>query len=65
MRATISGGTFFFTVVLLERHRQLLVENNDILRMAFRSVYRTAPAAIATAAPRHRTYFASPTFRFG
>ena len=46
IRATVPGGTFFFTVALLERHRRLLVENIDILRTAFRTVHRTRPFTI-------------------
>jgi putative transposase len=46
IRATIPGGTFFFTVALLERRRRLLVEHIDELRAAFRNVRRTRPFAI-------------------
>ena len=36
-RVWVPGGTFFFTVNLLERHnRRLLVEHIDHLRAAFR-----------------------------
>jgi len=35
-RVRVPGGTYFFTVNLLERRRRLLVEHIDILRMAFR-----------------------------
>ena len=45
-RAYIAGGTFFFTVALLERKRDLLVANVDILRDAFRSVHRRYPFRI-------------------
>ncbi len=35
IRAFIPGGTFFFTLALLERHRRLLTEHIDALRSAF------------------------------
>lgn len=38
VRAHIPGGSFFFTVALLERHRTLLTDHVDLLREAFRSV---------------------------
>ncbi len=34
IRASIPGGTFFFTLALLERHRTLLTEHIDALRSA-------------------------------
>ena len=37
-RAWVPGGTYFFTVNLLERRRILLVEYVDALRAAFRAV---------------------------
>ena len=46
IRATIPGGTFFFTVALLERRRRLLVEHIDELRAAFRTVRRSRPFSI-------------------
>jgi putative transposase len=36
-RVWVPGGTYFFTVNLLERRRTLLVDNIDALRAAFRS----------------------------
>ena len=42
-RAYIPGGTFFFTVALLERRRTLLVEHIDNLRGAFQSVRHRWP----------------------
>jgi putative transposase len=43
-RVWVPGGTFFFTVNLLERRSQrLLVERIDMLRDAFREVQRTRP----------------------
>jgi putative transposase len=38
IRAYIPGGTYFFTVNLLERRRRLLVENIELLRNAFRTI---------------------------
>ena len=35
LRAFIPGGTFFFTVMLLERRRKLLTENIDNIREVF------------------------------
>ena len=43
IRAFVPGGTFFFTVALLDRRRSLLTEHIDELRQAFRSVRRTKP----------------------
>src|SRR4051794_12387910 len=34
-RAWVPGGTYFFTVNLLERNRRLLVDRVDLLRIAF------------------------------
>ena len=34
-RVWVPGGTYFFTVNLLERRRSLLVDRIDALRMAF------------------------------
>jgi len=45
-RAFVPGGTFFFTVGLLERRRALLTEYVDALREAFRAVRRTRPFVI-------------------
>jgi putative transposase len=42
-RATIPGGTFFFTVALLERDRRLLLEHIDRLRSSFRQVREVHP----------------------
>ena len=46
VRADIPGGTFFFTVALLERRRRLLVENIATLREAFRGVRHRYPFTI-------------------
>ena len=45
-RAWRPGGTYFFTVNLLERKRTLLVEHIDLLRNAVRDVRRRFPFAI-------------------
>jgi putative transposase len=37
IRAFVPGGTFFFTVTLLERRRRLLTENIDHLREVFKA----------------------------
>jgi putative transposase len=46
IRAYIPGGTYFFTVNLLERRRRLLVENIEPLRNAFRTVKQQRPFQI-------------------
>ena len=46
VRARIEGGTFFFTVALLERRRTLLTERADELRAAFAEVKRRWPFRI-------------------
>lgn len=43
VRAFIPGGTFFFTVALLERRKQLLTEHIGLLRRSFVEVRRTRP----------------------
>ncbi len=43
VRACIPGGSFFFTVALLERRRTLLTDHVDLLREAFRSVKAIRP----------------------
>ncbi len=43
VRAYIPGGSYFFTVALLERRRHLLTEHIDALRAAFVSVRRQRP----------------------
>ena len=42
-RVRVPGGTYFFTVNLLERRRRLLVEHIDALRAAFRDAQRARP----------------------
>jgi putative transposase len=42
-RAYIPGGTFFFTVALLERRRALLTEHSEILGKVFRRVQVQRP----------------------
>ena len=46
LRAFVPGGTFFFTVTLLERRRQLLTENIDKLREAFKAARQRRPLTI-------------------
>ena len=43
IRAFVPGGTFFFTVTLLERHRKLLTEHIDVLRQVFKSARQRRP----------------------
>lgn len=42
-RVLVPGGTYFFTVNLLERRRRLLVEHIDLLRDAFRAAKAARP----------------------
>jgi putative transposase len=42
-RAWVPGGTYFFTVNLLERRRSLLVERIDDLRASFRAARTSRP----------------------
>ena len=42
-RVWVPGGTYFFTVNLLERRRTLLVDNVSVLRDAFRTVHAARP----------------------
>lgn len=42
-RVWVPGGTYFFTVNLLERRRRLLVEHIDLLRDAFRAAKAARP----------------------
>ena len=37
-RAFVPGGTFFFTVNLLERRKTLLTDNIDLLKQSFQPV---------------------------
>ncbi len=46
MRAFVPGGTFFFTVALLERHRKLLTEHIDDLRAVFMAARKRRPFII-------------------
>jgi putative transposase len=43
IRSYIPGGTYFFTVNLLERRRRLLIEHIEPLRNAFRVVKQDRP----------------------
>ena len=45
-RMRVPGGTYFFTVNLLERRRRLLVERIDDLRAAFRAAHAVRPFEI-------------------
>ena len=49
IRAHLPGGTFFFTVALLDRRRRLLTERIDALRKAFASVQARNPFTIDAA----------------
>lgn len=42
-RVWVPGGTYFFTVNLLERKRRLLVEHIDALRVAFHATHAARP----------------------
>jgi putative transposase len=42
-RYRVKGGTYFFTVNLVERKRKLLTEQVDLLRDAFRVVKKDHP----------------------
>ena len=46
IRAFVPGGTFFFTVTLLERRQRLLTENIDKLREVFRVARQRRPFSI-------------------
>jgi len=46
IRAFVPGGTFFFTVALLERRRRLLTENIDDLRDVFADARRRRPFSL-------------------
>jgi putative transposase len=43
IRNHVSGGSYFFMVTLLERHRHLLTEYLDALRTAFIAMQRQRP----------------------
>jgi putative transposase len=45
-RNRVSGGTYFFTVNLLDRRSDLLVRHVDALRTAIRDVRRQSPFRI-------------------
>jgi len=46
IRAVVLGGTFFFTVTLLERRRNLLTENIENLRAAFMAARQRRPFTV-------------------
>jgi putative transposase len=43
LRAFVPGGTFFFTVTLLDRRQKLLTEHIDVFREVFRAARRRRP----------------------
>ena len=45
-RCKITGGTYFFTVVLANRDKQLLVENFDLLSLSLNSVRKRFPFSL-------------------
>ena len=45
-RSLTLGSTFFFTANLADRRNDLLIENIDLLREAFRAVWATHPFTI-------------------
>lgn len=45
-RVWVPGGTYFFTVNLLERRRSLLVDHVDALRAAFSAAHSVRPFAL-------------------
>ena len=45
LRAKIDGGTFFFTVTLADRSSNLLIQETDLFRNAYRSVQGHLPFA--------------------
>ena len=49
IRARVPGGSFFFTVALLERRRRLLTEHVDALRAAFAAAKARRPFTIDAA----------------
>jgi len=46
IRAFVPGGTFFFTVTLLERRRKLLTEPIDDLRAVFKAARQRRPFTV-------------------
>ena len=46
LRAFVPGGTFFFTVTLLERRRKLLTEHIDDLRAVFKAARQRRPFTV-------------------
>jgi putative transposase len=45
-RAIVPGGTFFFTVAILERRRRLLTEHIDHLRASFQAARQRRPFTV-------------------
>jgi putative transposase len=46
IRALVPGGTFFFTVTLLERRRKLLTEHIDVLRAVCKAARQRRPFTV-------------------
>jgi putative transposase len=46
IRAFVPGGTFFFTVTLLDRRRKLLTEHIDNLRASFMAARQPRPFTV-------------------
>jgi hypothetical protein len=69
IRSCVPGGTFFFTVTLLERRRKLLTENIDTLRKVFREARRQVPKlCLGTpyiTAKLSLTFIFVPNYNFG
>ena len=46
LRALVPGGTFFFTVTLLERRRKLLTDHFDSLRVSLMAARQRRPFTV-------------------
>jgi len=51
IRTVVPGGTFFFTLNMLERRRRLLTDYIDDLRVAFTDACRRPSTPVATRSP--------------
>lgn len=49
-RIQVPGGTYFFTVNLLEQNRRLLVDHVDLLRASFRAAQAARPFEVLASA---------------
>jgi putative transposase len=58
IRAFVPGGTFFFTVTLLEHRRKLLTEHIDDLRAGFKAARQRRPFTVEAMVilPNHLHY---------